>query len=180
MWPEHLLVGVTGPECTGKTTLAKELARLTGGIWIPEFARLYLESKPNAGYSYYDFLSIARGQMQQQIFFQTTTGKGPVFFDTDHTVLKIWAMEKYGHFPPLLEKLYEQCRCDWHLLCYPDLPWEADPLRESPHEREDLFQKYNTLLLAEAKTFTVIKGKESARTHQALSALPLSRKVSGV
>lgn len=175
MWPDLFIVGITGPESTGKTTLAASLARSLQGVWIPEFARLYLEKKPGAGYSFFDFLAIGRAQMQHQILLQTQ-GKGLVILDADHTVIKIWALEKYGHLPPLLEELYDKCRCDLHLLCYPDLPWQPDPLRESPHIRLALFEKYEALLKEEGKPYAVIKGTGLSRLEQAKSLLQLSEK----
>jgi NadR type nicotinamide-nucleotide adenylyltransferase len=178
VWPENYLVGITGPESTGKTTLATQLARATHGVWIPEFARVYLESKPHPEYSYYDFLAMARGQMQQQILIQTMR-KGLIFFDTDHTVIKIWGQEKYGQFPHFLHELYEKCRCDLHLLCYPDIPWEPDPLRESPLKRLYLFEKYEKLLQKEGKPYAVITGSGPARLGRAISLLQISGKVCG-
>lgn len=175
MWPDNYLVGITGPESTGKTTLAIELARATHGFWIPEFARRYLESRPRSEYSYYDFLAMARGQMQQQILVQTIR-RGLVFFDTDQTVIKIWGLEKYGRFPNFLEELYEKCRCDIHLLCYPDIPWQPDPLRESPLKRLYLFEKYETLLQKEGKPYAVITGTGPARLERAINLLRISGK----
>jgi hypothetical protein len=40
-----LVVTVTGSECTGKTTLARDLARHFDAVWVPEFAREYLDEK---------------------------------------------------------------------------------------------------------------------------------------
>ena len=40
-------IALYGPECTGKTTLAKQLAEHFNTVWIPEFARDYLQQKWN-------------------------------------------------------------------------------------------------------------------------------------
>lgn len=37
-------VCVTGPECTGKTTLARALAEWAGVAWVPEASRAYAEA----------------------------------------------------------------------------------------------------------------------------------------
>jgi hypothetical protein len=34
-----LRIGLIGAESTGKTTLAAQLARATGGLWVPEYLR---------------------------------------------------------------------------------------------------------------------------------------------
>ena len=38
-------VVVTGSECTGKTTLATELAQHYGTAWVTEFVRQFVEAK---------------------------------------------------------------------------------------------------------------------------------------
>ena len=42
-----LKIVLFGPECTGKTTLAKSLASHYNTQWVPEFAREYLQKKWN-------------------------------------------------------------------------------------------------------------------------------------
>ena len=34
-----------GPESTGKTTLSRQLARYYNSVWVPEYARDYLQNK---------------------------------------------------------------------------------------------------------------------------------------
>ena len=55
-----------GPECTGKTTLAKQLAENYNTLWVPEFSRDYAENKlaRNEALTKKDVLPIAIGQMQ--------------------------------------------------------------------------------------------------------------------
>ncbi|MBO5012506.1 MAG: AAA family ATPase, partial [Paludibacteraceae bacterium] len=35
-------VGIIGPESTGKSTLSRYLAQRYEGLWVPEYARVYL------------------------------------------------------------------------------------------------------------------------------------------
>lgn len=49
---------VTGSESTGKTALAKFLAEKTNNIWVPEYAREYVEHL-NRPYQYEDVMQIA-------------------------------------------------------------------------------------------------------------------------
>ncbi|MBK7030628.1 MAG: ATP-binding protein [Bacteroidales bacterium] len=38
-----LRIAITGPESTGKSWLAEQLAEYYGTVWVPEFAREFLE-----------------------------------------------------------------------------------------------------------------------------------------
>ena len=53
---------VIGPESTGKSTLCSQLAEYYETIWVPEYAREYLE-KNGTDYSYDDLLTIGKGQI---------------------------------------------------------------------------------------------------------------------
>ena len=59
-------VGVIGPESTGKSTLSKYLANRYAGLWVPEYAREYMESlAPMYAYTHEDVLRIAEFQVLQ-------------------------------------------------------------------------------------------------------------------
>ena len=62
-----LKVVLFGPESTGKTTLSRQLARHYNSIWVPEYAREYLQNKWNnerKTCESLDLLPIAYGQMK--------------------------------------------------------------------------------------------------------------------
>ncbi|MCS6981859.1 MAG: AAA family ATPase [Flavobacteriales bacterium] len=173
MWSNFKTIAITGPECTGKTTLAKFLANRLGGHFIPEFAREYL-SKTRLPYSLSDYYQMARGQMLRQIW-AVTNLSGLLILDTDHHVVRIWGEEKYKKFPSFLQQLYDLCKADFYLLLKPDLPWEPDPYRESPHDRERLFRLYQNLLEKERAPYSIIEGFGEARNVSALKALGLQK-----
>ena len=59
-------VVIFGPESTGKTTLSEQLARHYNSVWVPEYARKYLQDKWNNERKTcepHDLLPIAIGQM---------------------------------------------------------------------------------------------------------------------
>jgi nicotinamide riboside kinase len=53
----------TGPESTGKSALATRLAEEWDTVWVPEYARTYLEQLGRS-YNEADLLNIAKGQLQ--------------------------------------------------------------------------------------------------------------------
>ena len=59
--PGPLRIVLIGPESTGKTLLAGDLAERYGVPWAPEFAREYVEDRTQP-LVYADVEAIARGQ----------------------------------------------------------------------------------------------------------------------
>jgi hypothetical protein len=46
---------------------------------------------------------------------------------------------------------------DVYLLCYPDLPWEPDPVRENPTIREYLFDWYEREVQALGVPYYIVR-----------------------
>ena len=144
-------VGIIGPESTGKSTLAAFLANRYDGICVPEYAREYMESRVCAcEYTYQDVENIARHQVQQLQNLSLSFAEGIpnpcrsdiIFFDTELIITKVWFLHKYGRCPEFLEQALRDYPMDVYLLCYPDMPWQPDPVRENPDIREYLFDWY--------------------------------------
>jgi NadR type nicotinamide-nucleotide adenylyltransferase len=141
-----LFILVTGPESSGKTTLARQLAWALDGVFVAEAARDYLELQ-GSNYDEADLLKI----WQQQAEAEDTARASSASFvvcDTGPEVIRIWAEVKYGRCPPEVLHACTERSYDLILLCMPDLPWVPDPLREAPDlaQREALFARYRELL----------------------------------
>jgi len=145
---------ITGPESSGKTTLAKELALINDGVWIPEFAREYLENLPY-NYQLEDLDKIALSQLT---LWEKSNDKILTFFDTEMLVMKIWSEFKYNSCSPFILTALENQSFDHYFLCRPDIAWEEDPLREHPEKREELFELYLKELKIRNLPFTIVEG----------------------
>ena len=170
MSPSSLIkVAITGPESTGKSTLAQQLAGHYRDIWVPEFARTYIAglSRP---YSAADVEQIARGQLalHQQACAQASRF---VFADTDLLVIKIWMLHAYGCCPEWILQALGQQEFDLYLLMQVDLPWEDDPQREHPHLRAYFYNWYKRELQAYGFPFVEIGGSQKARRRNAIQAI---------
>ena len=162
------VISIVGPECTGKTALARALADRFGVGFVAEYARDYLGERTDYGPA--DVEAIARGQAALEARARAE-GRSPVILDTDLLVIRIWGQEKYGPLPDWLRRALSAQAPRRYLLPAPDLPWEPDPLRESPHDRDRLFEVYRATLAAEDLPFDVVRGAGAARLRCALTAL---------
>lgn len=137
-------VGIIGPESTGKSTLAQYLARRYNGVLIPEYAREYMQHlAPTYDYTYQDVENIAKHQVTQLQELHSTMGQEDlVFFDTELIITKVWFLHKYHSCPDFVEEALRAYPMDVYLLCYPDIAWEPDPVRENPHLRQYLYDWY--------------------------------------
>ncbi|MEQ8689835.1 MAG: ATP-binding protein [Pseudomonadales bacterium] len=163
-----MLVVVTGPECSGKTTLTQECADRLGLPCVPEVARSYLQ--PGRRYQPTDLLKIAHQQATLESACRQEATAGLVA-DTDLQTIYIWWQEKYGPAPTALVQAYagQSERC--YLLCTPDLPWQQDGLRENPLDRERLFALYKNDLDQRGKPYHIVAGEGPGRSIDAIDWL---------
>ena len=163
--PKLLRISLTGPESTGKSTLATRLAAHYGTAFAPEFAREYLAvSGPH--YVPDDLEAIARGQLAAEVEAEARA-HGVVFFDSDLLVIKIWAEHAFGFCPEWVVRRIDQHRYDLVLLMGIDLPWEPDPLREHPNLRQQFYDLYQRELREQMSNFAEISGNGDRRFAQA-------------
>jgi nicotinamide riboside kinase len=159
-------IAVTGPESSGKTTLSRTLSEKLNAALIPEFARTYLEEREGV-YTERDLIPIAHGQKELLDKFKDSS----LVSDTDFLVLKIWSGVKFQHVAKEIEDLYTNTNFDLYVLCKPDIPWEADPLRENPTDRDYLFELYLTELKISGRRYITVQGTREERVNQVLQAI---------
>lgn len=147
----------TGPESTAKSTLAKDLARAHNLPLVEEYARAYLNTT-NMQYQKDDLDNIAKMQVYKEYVAQQ--GQSLIVCDTDILTIKVWSDKKYKNTSFHVNSMIKSN--DWsnkiYLLCYPDTEWVADPQRESPFERDELFDMYKRFLLKHKADFFVVDG----------------------
>ena len=151
-----LRVGIIGPESTGKSTLAKYLASRYNGVLVPEFARGYMESlAPNYDYTYEDVVAIARHQVEEIASCSSTLA----FFDTELIITKVWFLHKFGTCPDFVIDAIQRYKMNVYLLCYPDMPWQPDPVRENPDIRDYLFDWYEREIQSLEVPYYIVRHK---------------------
>ena len=153
---------ITGPESTGKTTMAEYLSKEFNTIFIPEYARKYIQIRKNK-YDYNDVLNITKHQIKELTKSYDNANQF-VFFDTGLIITKIWFLEVFNKVPNLLENALRSIKIDYRLLCYPDIEWIPDEVRINKGEkRDELFLKYRQELDYYNFKYKIIKGRGKKR-----------------
>lgn len=175
------LLVTTGPESSGKTTLAEQLSATLQAPLVTEASRDYLTElyrrKPGYQYQPDDLLRIARLQHERELrALEHELAQEPAYIvcDTDLLVIVIWSEVKYGRVDPALTRLFDLSLTTTqrtYLLCDPGIPWQPDPLRENPLDRDLLFGRYLNKLKELGSPYTLVKGDKEARLRHMESFL---------
>ncbi len=160
-------ISITGPESSGKTWLAENLARYYNTFFVEEYSREYLEIH-GADYVLEDVINIAKGQLERENEVAQKS-KNLLFCDTDLLVTKIWCEVVFGSCPEWIENQFSKHVYDLYLLCCPDIPWEPDPLRENPDDRDQLFELYQSVLIENGLPFKIVRGLGEVRLENAIT-----------
>jgi len=161
-----LKIAFTGPESSGKTTLSKRIAEILNGEWHEEYAREYLTNL-NRAYKQKDLIEIAIKQNEKRV----NCNSRFQIYDTEMLVIKIWNDFKFKKENQQINDLLDQQKIDHYFLCKPDIPYEDDPLRENPDNRDELFEIYLNALNQKELPFTIIQGTPMQRIEKVLEIL---------
>jgi nicotinamide riboside kinase len=164
-------IAITGPESTGKSTLAAQLAAALHSPWRPEAARAYLESLDRP----YEEADLYQIHQVQQAAENVSLATCPEFLvlDTEEIVLRIWSEEKYRRCDLRILHSLAKSPPDLYLLTGIDLPWEPDPLREHPDpaDRLRLWRNYHDAVMQSGIPWSHLTGSPEHRLQQALLAV---------
>lgn len=180
-----LKIILTGPESSGKTTLARQLAAHFNAPLVAEYVRTFFEKKETPQYKQDDLLEIAHGQLdlEQQTYevLKNLIGLSQqlIICDTDLLTLKIWSIEVFGNCSSELIQLIDNQLINQPLtiiqhyfLCSPEgIEWEDDPLRENPNDRERLFDIYEKELQFYKKNYKILRGSFEERLEKAIATI---------
>lgn len=170
------VVVITGSECTGKTTLAAELAAAFDASRSPEFARSYVDAK-RAPLDASDVDPIAAGQLAVERAAEHHAASRQARFvvrDTDLVSTTVYARHYYGSCPEWIEAATRRRAGDLYLLLCPDVPWVADGLqrdRAGDAERAEMHTRFRDALTSLGARVVEISGSWAERRRQALAAV---------
>ena len=81
---------------------------------------------------------------------------------SDLITIKIWSEYKYGNCDNWILDQIEKQKSEnrFYLLCRADITWEADPLRENPDSRGELFEIYKKELEHLGHNYLIVEGEK--------------------
>jgi NadR type nicotinamide-nucleotide adenylyltransferase len=162
-------IAITGPESTGKSQLAAQLAAHYRTVYVPEFARTYIDNLDRP-YKQRDLIAIAEGQITSENGLLTKANH-LLFCDTELTVIKIWSKYKYGNVDPYILQKLSEISYDFYLLADIDLPWVFDKQREQPEKRAYFFDWFQRELKSRNLKFHLVSGTGVQRFENACRAV---------
>jgi NadR type nicotinamide-nucleotide adenylyltransferase len=159
-----------GPESTGKTTLAAELAEHFGTVAVPEYGRLYCEIFGNEC-DLDDLRAIRHGEDLLIRAARRKAKNNLLILDTDAVMTAVWADVLLGHRPPDLDKIDDPA--DLYLLCDIDVPFVADGIRYFPDQatRAKMFAQTKRELEQRNLPYVTVTGSRYVRLKTAVDAI---------
>jgi len=166
-----LKIVLFGPESTGKSTLAQELAKHYNTNFVEEFARNYLQEKWDKyelACELKDIMPIAKGQIINENIITEKTTK-ILFCDTDLLTTATYSKMYFnGYCDPDLQDYATKNHYDLYLLMDIDIPWVKDDLRDRPNDRKVFFNSFKNSLDLNEKNYAVISGNFEKRKEMAI------------
>jgi NadR type nicotinamide-nucleotide adenylyltransferase len=186
-------VVVIGAESTGKTTLARLLAKHFATDWVPEFGREHWEQKlkglalssPPPSWSHEEFVEIAREQQRRENLAARSANR-VLICDTNAFATGTWHERYFGTRHDDVDAIGAEDVVDLYLLTAPDVPFVQDGFRDGEHIRHWMHDRFHEQLKSGTTPFVELRGTYDERLARAISAvdqlmiepLSLPRKIS--
>ena len=171
-----------GAPCTGKTTLAQQLAREYQTQWMPEFGREYWEKhQVNRQLSREQLVEIAEGHIEREDKLLLESNRF-LFTDTNAITTLTFSRYYHGETLPRLIELADRAvtRYDLVFLCDTDIPYEDTWDRSGEVNREAFQRQVVSDLVVRKIPFIWLRGSLDRRIKRVRQILDHYEKYTNV
>lgn len=158
-------VVVTGSECTGKTTLARQLAEHYSVEFAPEYVRTFAETV-GGRLQFTDHGPIARGQMALEDEY-VARASGLLIHDTDLLSTAVYCSHYFDRCPDWIDAAAADRRANLYLVCDIDVPWTPDDLRNRGDRRPEMHALFISAVEESGARWELMTGDEETRLEKA-------------
>ncbi len=162
-----------GPESTGKTMLAQKLADHYATLYVPEYARHYLDLKRELYDPFgrksseicqpQDIPQIVIGQVALEEAF-SEQAKNILFCDTNPLMTYVYNKYYFKEEAEWIASAALERNYSLYLLTNIDIPWIPDPPhRDRPNDREELYNIFKEELVRRKLPFLNVSGDYDKR-----------------
>jgi HTH-type transcriptional repressor of NAD biosynthesis genes len=148
-----------GPESTGKSVMARQLAEVYHTEYVPEVAREVINSN---AFTTDDIINIGYAQTKRVLEKEKVANR-ILFCDTDLITTQIYCQQYLGVVPEVLYELEKKILYDQYFLFDIDVPWVADGLRDLGERRDELFTVFRTELEKRNIKYKLVSGSYRQR-----------------
>ncbi|MBL7872236.1 MAG: AAA family ATPase [Cyclobacteriaceae bacterium] len=148
-----------GPESTGKSVMAKQLASYYQTDFVPEVAREIVSSNE---FTVEDIIKIGHTQTER-VLDKTKAANKILFCDTDLITTQIYSWHYLGEVPQILYELEKKITYDQYFLFDIDVPWVADGMRDLGTRRQEMHNIFKNELLNRGIRFIEVRGNYDER-----------------
>ena len=148
-----------GPESTGKSTMAMELAAKYDTQWVPEVARELINSND---FSLDDIRRIGRAQTERVLELTKSANK-ILICDTDVITTEIYSKVYLDQVPSELFELEKAVKYDQYFFFDIDVPWVDDGLRDLRENRDQMREIFMSELERRGIGYILVRGSWGQR-----------------
>lgn len=148
-----------GPESTGKSTLAREMAKYYHTEFVPEVSREIITSND---FTVEDIIVIGKAQTER-VLAKERVAHQFLFCDTDLITTQIYSRQYLGVVPPVLYELEAMVKYDMYFLFDIDVPWVSDGLRDLGERRREMYEVFKGELDKRKISYIVVNGSYAER-----------------
>jgi NadR type nicotinamide-nucleotide adenylyltransferase len=173
-----LRVCTIGAECTGKTTLARELGEFFDAPVVEEFGRDYFADKLARGDATVfpgDVIRVIAEQSRREDAV-AQSAESLMICDTDVFTVAIWHERYLGGRRPEIDQLAQMrieqgAGMDLYLLCLPDFPFVPDAVRTGEPLRTAMHEVFVERLEATSAHYVTVEGSAEQRLKLSVEAI---------